>query len=564
VGVGIDNLTIVHDGLGDGAGAPDVLAVGANSIGAAQLDETDNYTMSGTFDVATPTTAGNATPKSYVDSLVNGLDWKPHVEVDQMVGSDAALDIEAFSVDGDSYVVDTANGAGALSGAAVGDIVERVSGTWTVIVTNVGGFPPADHRALASTGTALNGTINLTAGVDNGKCVEWDGTSLTPATEVTSLDGQAVLVAGEGATSENKAYVFDGVVPTGVWVLFSQLEALTGGDGIDLTTTPGEVNVDLLASGGLKFTTGELGTEPADFAGNGIEDDGSDKLRLATTVTVTYADAPGTVITFPNTTTAQGAFLTGNGVDALHPVPLQQLGAGLNSLLVALSWKAAAIVAELSSNINLASLPAAIDGVALNVGDRFYVGGQTSGAENGIYLYGGAGSAATRAPDMPAGQPTYMASFGVAAGTNAENFYYISNDPGSDIPGGDTLQETQFASFSAGDGIDIAAGSVSVDATDLLGKGLTESSNNFDHKDLRQETVTTQVITGTDTALTDTLNGTPINNASVSAFLNGVLQHQGAGLDYTISGSTITWLASSGTAVNMDLSDVLHTTYHDV
>lgn len=76
-----------------------------------------------------------------------------------------------------------------------------------------------------------------------------------------------------------------------------------------------------------------------------------------------------------------------------------------------------------------------------------------------------------------------------------------------------------------------------------------------------QEAVTTQVITGADTAVTDTLDSTPASNASVSLFLNGIMQEQGAGKDYTISGATITWLASTGTAVDMETSDTLLAKY---
>lgn len=71
----------------------------------------------------------------------------------------------------------------------------------------------------------------------------------------------------------------------------------------------------------------------------------------------------------------------------------------------------------------------------------------------------------------------------------------------------------------------------------------------------RQETLTSQTITGTDTALTDTLDDTPKSNASVLLTLNGEWMEQGAGKAYTVSGSTITWLASSGTAPDMTTSD---------
>lgn len=40
--------------------------------------------------------------------------------------------------------------------------------------------------------------------------------------------------------------------------------------------------------------------------------------------------------------------------------------------------------------------------------------------------------------------------------------------------------------------------------------------------------------------VTYTLSGTPVSNASVTLWLDGIVQYQGIGLDYTISGSTIT------------------------
>ncbi len=73
----------------------------------------------------------------------------------------------------------------------------------------------------------------------------------------------------------------------------------------------------------------------------------------------------------------------------------------------------------------------------------------------------------------------------------------------------------------------------------------------------RQERVTTQSVVNSDTALTDTLDFTPVSDASVLLLFNGVAAIQGAGEDYTISGTTITWLASSGTAPNMQTNDDL-------
>jgi len=46
---------------------------------------------------------------------------------------------------------------------------------------------------------------------------------------------------------------------------------------------------------------------------------------------------------------------------------------------------------------------------------------------------------------------------------------------------------------------------------------------------------------------TYTLSGTPTANANVVLWLDGVVQYQGIGLDYTISGATITMLTAPST-----------------
>jgi len=53
----------------------------------------------------------------------------------------------------------------------------------------------------------------------------------------------------------------------------------TAGDGLDLSGTT--FSTDLKSSGGLKIAAAKLAVEPGDFAGTGLEDDGSDNLRIA-------------------------------------------------------------------------------------------------------------------------------------------------------------------------------------------------------------------------------------------------------------------------------------------
>jgi hypothetical protein len=55
---------------------------------------------------------------------------------------------------------------------------------------------------------------------------------------------------------------------------------LSAGDGLDYNSSTGEFSVDLKSAGGLKIDATELAVEPADFAGDGLEDDGSDNLKI--------------------------------------------------------------------------------------------------------------------------------------------------------------------------------------------------------------------------------------------------------------------------------------------
>lgn len=70
----------------------------------------------------------------------------------------------------------------------------------------------------------------------------------------------------------------------------------------------------------------------------------------------------------------------------------------VDALVEGLAWKDNVRVAT-TANINLSSAPATIDGVTLVSGDRVLVKDQTAAAENGIYIFNGAGQPMTRSPD---------------------------------------------------------------------------------------------------------------------------------------------------------------------
>lgn len=62
------------------------------------------------------------------------------------------------------------------------------------------------------------------------------------------------------------------------------------------------------------------------------------------------------------------------------------------------SWKDSVRAAS-TANINLASPGTTIDGVTMVASDRFLAKDQTTGSQNGIYIWNGSAVAATRAPD---------------------------------------------------------------------------------------------------------------------------------------------------------------------
>ena len=73
-----------------------------------------------------------------------------------------------------------------------------------------------------------------------------------------------------------------------------------------------------------------------------------------------------------------------------------------------------------TSNVSVSSAPATIDGVTLTNGDRVLLTAQTTGSENGLWVFNGSGSALTRPTDYAATMTTIPGSLLVAVqeGTN--------------------------------------------------------------------------------------------------------------------------------------------------
>lgn len=137
-----------------------------------------------------------------------------------------------------------------------------------------------------------------------------------------------------------------------------------------------------------------------------------------------------------------------------------------------------AVRAATTANVNLASMPSSIDGITLSSGNRILVKNQTATEANGIYIFNGTASVATRAPDMDSLSPIDEVNGAytfVQEGTQAGQGWVESGVVA--ILGTDPMNWVYFnsvAGVTGGDMINVTGGTVSVDLATVSG---LESSN---------------------------------------------------------------------------------------
>jgi len=128
-------------------------------------------------------------------------------------------------------------------------------------------------------------------------------------------------------------------------------------------------------------------------------------------------------------------------------------------------------------NVNLATPGVSIDGVSLVSGDRFLAPLQNTGTENGIYVYNGPASAATRAEDADdVGEIVDGSMLAVAEGTD-NGRQYIQTVASTGAPGTWTQDWIVFTmggqTYLAGNGLSLTGTTFSLDAPVSVANGGT-------------------------------------------------------------------------------------------
>jgi hypothetical protein len=225
----------------------------------------------------------------------------------------------------------------------------------------------------------------------------------------------------------------------------------------------------------------------------------------------TLSDGPASVQAFrlDQFAAATSPITVPDGTLSTHAATKGQLDTAVASLTAGQTPKGA-VEAVSTTNVNLASPGTTIDGLTAANGEIYLLAGQSTGTQNGPYVFNGSGSAMTRATNWDTNTEAVLGSYWVVKrGSKTDNFALLTNDTAITLG-------TTTPTF-----IYISAGGASY----IGGAGLTLTGVTFD---VGQGT---GIVVGTDTVSIDT--------ALVQRYIKGVIPTATTGI-FTVSGAAVT------------------------
>jgi hypothetical protein len=205
-------------------------------------------------------------------------------------------------------------------------------------------------------------------------------------------------------------------------------------------------------------------------------------------------------------------------------------------------------------NVNIASPGATHDGVTLSNGDVLFLPNQTTQSENGLYTFNGASSALTRTADADGGSEVQpgLAVFVSEGSTKGNSRWNLITD-GAITVGTTNLvfsEEVGGGTYTAGNGLQLVGNEFSVKP--VSGGAITATGGGVD-VDATKVPLLANIVHGE--VPSGTVNGSNTNfglantplASTLKVYLNGLRQRGGAGNDYTLSGTTITFATAPST-----------------
>ena len=345
-----------------------------------------------------------------------------------------------------------------------------------------------------------------------------DGTSGNPtfvlANDLAALEGLSttgyIVRTGDGTATTRS---FTGI--TGNIVV-------TNGSGVASDTSVDLATVSQAASGDFVKVT-------LDGFGRVVGNTAVTTLDITTLVDGTYVNVSGDTMTgnldMGGTHTVTGLATPVNPTDAANK-------SYVDNAITGLTWKNAARVLS-NANVAIAGPGATIDGITMANGDRVLLTAQTTGTENGIWVFNGAAAAMTRPTDAATFAQLNGAALFIQEGTSANSAFTQTTELTS-FAGQVWTQFSGAGSYTGGVGIDVTGTVISA----ILGAGVTNLPSGEIGLDIvaNEAIQLTTLLTGgqltlvldTGSGLAQSSTGLKINTASVT---NAMLANPSVGLN---------------------------------